>query len=64
MKKKLLVLVASGLAVPVVASAEWTPLITATMFDGVRADVILAASGIFLIGLIIFGINVLMRTVR
>lgn len=42
---------------------EWTPLIDAGFFDGVRADMVLAAAGILSLALIIFGIAMLMRTV-
>ena len=41
----------------------WTPLINSSFFDGVRADMVLAAGGILGLGLIIFGIAMLMRTV-
>lgn len=41
---------------------EWTPLVSSTMFDGVRADVILAAGGILGLSLIIFGIAMIWRT--
>ena len=39
----------------------WTPLISSTFSDGVRADMILAAGGILGLALIIFGIAMLMR---
>ncbi|MDD2466665.1 MAG: hypothetical protein PHI97_21920 [Desulfobulbus sp.] len=42
---------------------EWTPLINSTFFDGVRADMVLAAAGILGLSLIVFGIFMLMRTV-
>ena len=42
---------------------EWTPLINSTFFDGVRADMVLAAAGILGLTLIIFGVAMLMRTV-
>ena len=41
----------------------WTSLIPSGFFDGVRADMVLAAGGILGLGLIIFGIAMLMRTV-
>ena len=41
----------------------WTPLLNSSFFDGVRADMVLAAAGILGLGLIIFGIAMLMRTV-
>jgi hypothetical protein len=42
---------------------EWTPLIDSGFFDGVRADMVLAAAGILGLSLIIFGVVMLMRTV-
>lgn len=42
---------------------EWTPLISSTFFDGVRADMIVAVGGILGLALIIFGLVMLMRTV-
>ncbi|MDD2468301.1 MAG: hypothetical protein PHI97_30340 [Desulfobulbus sp.] len=64
MKKRLLILTAP-LVTPCVAFAEdWTPLVSSTTFDGIKADVILACGSIFVLGLIIFGIGVLMRAVR
>ena len=65
MKKRILTTVAlMGAALPTMAQAEdWTPLISSTFFDGVRADMVLAAAGILGLSLIIFGVVMLMRTV-
>jgi hypothetical protein len=65
MKKRILTSVALlGVALPARAQAEdWTPLISSTFFDGVRADMVLAAAGILGLSLIIFGVVMLMRTV-
>lgn len=41
---------------------EWTPLVSSTMFDGVKADVLLTAGGILGLGLIIFGLAMIWRT--
>ena len=68
MKKRLLKILAPLiflLSVPILALAEeWTPLVSSTTFDGIKADVISACGAIFVLGLIIFGIGVLMRAVR
>jgi hypothetical protein len=42
---------------------EWTPLISATFFDGVRTDMITAVGGILGLALLIFGLVMLMRTI-
>ncbi len=42
----------------------WTPMIPSTFFDGVRTDMLVAAGGILGLGLIIFGIAMLMRVIR
>ncbi len=68
MKKRLLKILAPLiflLSMPILVLAEdWTPLVSSTTFDGIKADVILACGSIFVLGLIIFGIGVLMRAVR
>ncbi|MDD2467910.1 MAG: hypothetical protein PHI97_28360 [Desulfobulbus sp.] len=49
---------------PTFAFAEdWTPLVTSSTFDGIKADVLAACGSIFVIGLIIYGISILIRTV-
>lgn len=40
---------------------EWTPLITASMFTGIRADMLVAVGGILGLALIVFGIGMIMR---
>jgi len=65
MKKKLILsLLGAGLIFPGMALAEftWTPLVTSAMFDGIRADVVLACTSIFFIGLVIFGMAMIWRT--
>jgi hypothetical protein len=63
MKKRILTTVAlMGAALPTMAQAEdWTPLITSTMFDGIRADLILMVGGIVTLFFIVFGLAMLMR---
>lgn len=60
--KKLCALFGSLVALPSsVAAADWTPLITTTMFDGIRSDMLLAVSGILGLALIVFGLGMIMR---
>lgn len=40
---------------------EWTPLVSNTMFTGIKADMGTAAVGIMAVCLIILGIGLLMR---
>jgi len=42
---------------------QWTPLISSAFFDGVRTDMVTAVAGILGLGLIIFGLVMLMRTI-
>ena len=48
--------------VPALAHAEWTPIITSTMFDGIRGDMLTAVGGILGLALIVFGLAMIMRT--
>lgn len=48
---------------PSLACADWTPLITATDFDGPRADVLTMAGGIVSLVLIIAGLGFLITTI-
>jgi len=41
----------------------WTPLISSTFFDGVKADMLTAVGGILGLALVIFGLVMLMRTI-
>ena len=41
----------------------WTPLLSSTFFDGVKADMMTAVSGILGLTLIIFGLVMLMRVI-
>jgi hypothetical protein len=42
---------------------EWTPMISSTFFNGVKADMVTAVGGILGLALIIFGLVMLMRTI-
>ena len=39
----------------------WTPLIEVTMFDGIRADLLVAVGGILSLVLIVVGLGVLIK---
>ena len=58
----------SGGAVAVSASeclaVEWTPLIQATYFDGIRADMLTTVAGIVGLLLIVVGLGLLYRVFR
>lgn len=60
MKKRLLIVLAP-LVVPSMALAEWTPLISSTAFDGIKADLLTMVGGIITLFFIIFGLVMLMR---
>ncbi len=60
MKKRLLIILAP-LVVPSLAFAEWTPLISSTAFDGIKADLLTMVGGIITLFFIIFGLVMLMR---
>ncbi|CAH2032101.1 hypothetical protein [Trichlorobacter ammonificans] len=47
---------------PGVARAEWTPLIQAADFTGIRTDVLATAGGIISVILIICGLGILIRS--
>ncbi|WP_319548092.1 hypothetical protein [Desulfogranum marinum] len=40
---------------------EWTPMISSAFFDGVRADLLVAVSGILSLVLIILGLAILTK---
>ena len=40
---------------------EWTPMINAAFFDGVRADLLVAVGGILSLVLIVLGLAILMK---
>lgn len=44
--------------------AEWTPLVDAAAFNGIKADVSTAVAGIVTIALIILGAALLMRALK
>jgi hypothetical protein len=41
----------------------WTPLLSSTFFDGVKADMMTAVGGILGLALVIFGLVMLMRVI-
>lgn len=55
------VVVLSALIHQIAFAAEWVPLVTTTTFDGIRNDVLLAASGIVSIIVVLVGIGILWR---
>jgi len=58
--KKILILV--GITSPSYAFAEtWTPMIAATMFDGIRSDMVLLVGGMITLFLIVLGVGMLWR---
>lgn len=63
MKKRILKSVAlMGVALPTMAHAEdWTSLISSTMFDGIKADMLVMVGGIVTLFFIVFGLAMLMR---
>lgn len=40
---------------------DWTPLVSTTMFDGIKADMLTATGGIMVLVLIIVGGGILIR---
>jgi len=60
-KKLKIILPIMGVTIPSLAWAEWTPLISATMFDGIKADMITMVGGIVTLFFIVFGLVMLMR---
>lgn len=60
MKKRIAILLAV-IGCPSVALAEWTPLITDSMFTGIRTDMLVAVGGILGLALIVFGLSMIMR---
>jgi hypothetical protein len=64
MKKHLFpILALFGLAVPSLAHAEWTSLISSTFFDGIQTDLVTAAGGILGLALVILGLVMLVRAI-
>lgn len=66
MKKRLLTILAPLiflLSVPILALAEdgWTPMMSSSMFDGIKADLFTMVGGIVTIFFIILGLVMLMR---
>ena len=43
---------------------EWTPMVSTAMFDGIKADMITAAGCLFALGIIVFGLFMLMKPMR
>lgn len=42
----------------------WVPLVTSEMFDGIKADVLTASSGILAVVLVILGVGLIIATIR
>lgn len=63
MKKRILAAL-TALLVPAQAFAQWTPLITSSVFEGPRTDMLTAVGGIITLLLIIAGIGYLSRIFR
>lgn len=40
---------------------EWTPLVSSTMFDGIRTDMLTASGGLMTLSLIVLGVGILLR---
>ena len=40
---------------------DWTPLVSTTMFDGIKIDMITATGGIMMLALIVVGGGILLR---
>lgn len=40
---------------------EWTPLVQATYFDGIRADMLTSTAGVISLVLIVVGVGLLIR---
>lgn len=61
MKKRTALIMASIIAVPGVALAEWTPLVQSSDFTGIRTDLLTAVGGIMSLVLIVVGVGILIR---
>ncbi len=66
MKKRLLMiwaLLISFLSVPILAVADdtWTPILSSSMFDGIKADMFTMIGGIVTLFFLILGLVMLMR---
>ena len=44
-------------------AVEWTPLVTETMFDGVRVDLLTAVGGVLSLTLVVVGVAVLIKII-
>jgi hypothetical protein len=62
MKKKCAILLVLIAGLPASVFAAWVPIITDTMFDGIRGDMLTAVGGILGLSLIVFGLAMIMRT--
>lgn len=63
MKKKISAALAS-LLLPAPAFANWTALISAENFSGIRTDLLTGANGLILLILIIVGVSMLFKVFR
>lgn len=48
-----------GVLFPTLAKAEYTPLLTSTMFDGPKGDVLTAANGMLAVVFIVLGLGLI-----
>ena len=62
--KKLIALVLPIIMTPMTALAEWTPLIHAIDFDGIKVDLTTAAGGLITLCLVVLGVGLLVRQFR
>lgn len=46
---------------PATAFSEWTPLISASDFTGIRTDILTAVAGLMSVILIVLGVGILIR---
>lgn len=58
----LFLVLALGLTTPAVA-VDYTPLIDATWFDGIKADVLTASTGILTVCLVILGAGLIIKVI-
>jgi hypothetical protein len=42
---------------------DWTPLVSTTMFDGIKTDMLTATGGIMMLVLIVVGGGILLRVI-
>lgn len=57
-------LILFGVSGHALATTQYTPLITSSMFDGVRTDVNTAATGIITVLIVVVGLGLLVKVFR